>query len=59
MHNQRGEKKDKSGFPVFGTCIEANCVLKKSEQSNSNLSDEDKRKIRELSQDPQVRKRVK
>ena len=55
IHTQKGEKRDKSGFPVFATVIEANCIQKRSEMTNNSLSDDDKRKIRELSQDPQVR----
>lgn len=55
VHTQKGEKRDKSGFPVFATVIEANCIQKRSEMTNNSLSDDDKRKIRELSQDPQVR----
>ena len=54
MHSQKGEKRDKSGFPVFSTVIEANCVQKKNGSTNNDLSDEDKRKIKELSNDPQV-----
>lgn len=42
----RGESADKSGFPVFGTVIEANCILKKNGTTNNELSDDDKRKIR-------------
>jgi DNA replicative helicase MCM subunit Mcm2 (Cdc46/Mcm family) len=54
MHSQRGEKRDKSGFPVFATIIEANCIQKKGGTTNNDLTDEDKRKIKELGNDPQV-----
>ena len=55
MHAQKGDKRDKSGFPVFATVIEANCIQKRNGATNNDLSDEDKRKIKELSNDPQVR----
>jgi DNA replication licensing factor MCM2 len=51
-------KKDKSGFPVFGTVIEANCVQKKSGVHNTGLSDEDKRLIKDLSRDPKIGERI-
>jgi DNA replicative helicase MCM subunit Mcm2 (Cdc46/Mcm family) len=54
MHSQRGEKRDKSGFPVFATIIEANCIQKRGGTTNNDLTDEDKRKIKELGNDPQV-----
>ena len=54
MHSQKGEKRDKSGFPVFATLIEANCIQKKGGVANNDLTDEDKRKIKELGNDPQV-----
>jgi DNA replication licensing factor MCM2 len=37
MHSQRGESADKSGFPVFGTVIEANCILKVPNYPYSNI----------------------
>ena len=55
MHSQKGDKRDKSGFPVFSTVIEANCIQKKSGTTNNDLSDDDKRKIKALGNDPQVR----
>jgi hypothetical protein len=42
---------------VYTTCIEANGIQKKNGSLNSLLSDEDKRKIRDLSNDPQVKKK--
>lgn len=58
MHQQQGQAKDKAGFPVFGTVIEANCIQKKSGTSNTGLSDEDKRLIKELSRDPKIGERI-
>ena len=54
----QGIRVDRGGFPVFGTIIEANCVQKKSGASNTGLSDEDKRRIRELSKDPKIFERI-
>ncbi len=54
-HTQNSISKDRSGFPVFSTIIEANCVQKKGENSNAGLSEEDKKSIIKLSQDPLVR----
>jgi hypothetical protein len=44
----------KNGFPVFSTNIEANFVQRKGGNANTDLSEEDKRIILRLSQDPQV-----
>jgi DNA replication licensing factor MCM2 len=49
---------DKTGFPVFSTEIEANCVQKKNSGANLGLTDEDCRKIRELSQEPDICDRI-
>eukprot|EP01035_Chromulina_nebulosa_P018362 gene18362-24058_t len=57
-HNNVGFSKDKNGFPVFGTIIEANSILKKNVSANIGLSDEDRRILRELSLDPQIRERI-
>lgn len=51
-------RKNKNGFPVFSTVIEANCVQKKQDATSNVLSDEDKRMIEELSKDPQIRERI-
>jgi DNA replication licensing factor MCM2 len=48
----------KAGFPVYGTHIKANCIQKKSGSTNSGLSEEDKRVMRELSLDPQIGQRI-
>jgi DNA replication licensing factor MCM2 len=45
---------DRSGFPVLGTVIEANHLQKKNSATNSGITDEDKRRIRELAADPRV-----
>ena len=49
---------DKSGFPVYATQIEANCVQKKSVVSNTELTEEDKNRIRKLSQEPDIVDRI-
>jgi len=49
----------KSGFPVFSTFINANHVTKKEDASSaSNLSENDVRKILELSRDPKIGERI-
>lgn len=55
VHSDRTIAKRSNGFPVFSTVIEANCVQKRQGSSSTLLSEEDKRKIRELGNDPQVR----
>jgi DNA replication licensing factor MCM2 len=49
---------DRSGFPVLNTVIEANHLHKKNSATNSGISEEDKRKIRELANDPRVSKMI-
>ena len=46
------------GFPVFSTIVEANCIQKKSGTSNTGLSDDDKKMIKELSKDPKIGERI-
>eukprot|EP01041_Mallomonas_annulata_P002923 gene2923-5737_t len=58
MHSQIGVTRDRSGFPVFGTIIEANCVQKNGDTTSSSMSDSDVARIRELSQDPQIGERI-
>ena len=49
----------KNGFPVFATVIEANHVSKKEDAfSPFRLTGDDEVKIRELSQDPQISKKI-
>lgn len=43
---------------MFSITIEANCIQKRSGSSNTGLSDEDKRIIRELSTDPRIGERI-
>jgi DNA replication licensing factor MCM2 len=57
-HSTVGLSKDKNGFPVFNTIIEANSVEKHNVAANLGLSEEDKRQVMELSQDPQIRERI-
>jgi len=58
VHSQMTGTKDKSGFPVFRTVIEANGVQKKSSSENSGLSDADVALVKELAQDPQIGERI-
>lgn len=57
-HSQVGVSRDKNGFPIFGTQIETNSIVKKNVAANTGLSDEDKRAIRELSMDPHIKDRI-
>ncbi len=54
MHSMQGISAKVTGFPVFATVIEANCVQKRQGTTSSVISDEDKRRIKELAMDPQV-----
>ena len=58
QHSQTGLARDRNGFPIFGTQIEANHIQKKGGSTNTDLTDEDKRKIRELAGDPEIRERI-
>ena len=60
VHNLVGSRthKDKSGFPVFSTILEANCVHRKSGNLNSGLTEADKRMVLELATDPQIAERI-
>ena len=56
MHNQRTRnKRDKGGFPVFSTIIEANYVQKKHGSLDSSITAEDKKLIMQLSEEQNVR----
>lgn len=57
-HTENSSRKDKSGFPVYGTHIKANCIQKKSSATNSGLTEEDKRRMKELSRDPNIGERI-
>ncbi|OLL26619.1 DNA replication licensing factor mcm2 [Neolecta irregularis DAH-3] len=49
----------KNGFPVFATLIEANHVTKAHDQfAVFRLTEEDEKKIRQLSKDPKIAKRI-
>eukprot|EP00743_Colponemidia_sp_Colp-15_P001012 GILK01001118.1.p1 GENE.GILK01001118.1~~GILK01001118.1.p1 ORF type:complete len:891 (+),score=144.69 GILK01001118.1:49-2721(+) len=48
----------KHGFPVFSTVIEANYVRRKGDMELTELTDEEKREIREMAQDPRIAERV-
>ncbi len=54
MHTNFVAPRRTNGFPTFSTVIEANCVQKRHGSTSTLLSEEDKRKIRELGKDPQV-----
>ncbi len=60
MHteNVQALKKDKNGFPVFSTNIQANSIQKRNATANAGLSEEDKRRVKELSQDPSIAERI-
>ncbi len=58
-HSEKPSRlREKGGFPVYSTVIEANCIQKKGGAASTGLSEEDKRKIRELAQDPQIGERI-
>jgi DNA replicative helicase MCM subunit Mcm2 (Cdc46/Mcm family) len=46
--------KKKNGFPVFSTTIEANYIQRKGGNINADISEEDRKLIVRMSQDPQV-----
>ncbi|KAI9137071.1 MCM-domain-containing protein [Paraphysoderma sedebokerense] len=49
----------KNGFPVFATVLEANHISKKEDMFASvRLSEDDVKKIKELSKDPRIGKRI-
>jgi len=58
QHSQSSLSRQRNGFPIFGTQIEANHIQKKGGSTNTDLTDEDKRKIRELANDPQIGDRI-
>lgn len=58
MHSNTIIPKRSNGFPVFSTIIEANCIQKRHGSSSTLLSEDDKRKIRDLSNDPQIGERI-
>jgi DNA replication licensing factor MCM2 len=56
-HTQQISRKS-NGFPVFTTIIEANSVQKKQGGSNAQWTEDDRRKIIELSKDSQIGERI-
>jgi len=51
--------KQRNGFPVFSTHVEANHILRKGDAfATHNLTDDDKHAIRELSKDPRIVQRI-
>lgn len=56
--NQLSDKMSANSFPVFTTVIDAISVQKRNAGSNAGLSEEDRRRILELSKDPQIRERI-
>ncbi len=54
-NNYSGQLNNKNGFPVFATMLEANNIVKTHDQlAGFRLTDEDGRKIRALSKDPNI-----
>lgn len=54
-----GGGKGGGGFPVFSTCIEANCITKRDDAfSVHSLTDEDKAEIFRLARDPHIGRRI-
>lgn len=50
--------KKKNGFPVFSTTIEANYIQRKGGNINADISEEDRKLIIRMSQDPQIVDRI-
>ena len=48
----------KHGFPVFTTIIEANNVRRFGDEQVIELTDEDKHKIKKLSKEPGIAKKI-
>ncbi|KAF2211336.1 hypothetical protein CERZMDRAFT_85505 [Cercospora zeae-maydis SCOH1-5] len=54
-NNYDAQLNNKNGFPVFATILEANHVVKTHDQlAGFRLTEEDERKIRQLSKDPKI-----
>jgi DNA replication licensing factor MCM2 len=58
VHSQQKISKKSNGFPVFTTIIEANSVTKKNGGSNAFWTEEERKKIIQLSKDPQIGERI-
>lgn len=57
-HSQQGLSRDKSGFPVFGTVIEANSIQSRSGNPNAFLTDKERAQMQALSEDPHIGERI-
>uniref|UniRef100_A0A1I7TZ09 DNA replication licensing factor MCM2 n=1 Tax=Caenorhabditis tropicalis TaxID=1561998 RepID=A0A1I7TZ09_9PELO len=57
-NNFDGSLNYKQGFPVFNTLIHANHITNKDKMASDQLTDEDIKQIRALSQDPNIAARV-
>jgi DNA replication licensing factor MCM2 len=50
---------NRNGFPVFSTCILANCIQKREDMySMYHITDDDKAEIHRLAQDPNIARRL-
>lgn len=58
-HNFDASLNTRQGFPVFATVIEANFVVRRQDaRASSMLTEEDRRKVLELSREPNIAERV-
>jgi DNA replication licensing factor MCM2 len=57
-HSAQGLSRDKSGFPVFGTVIEANSVQSRSDNPTFLLTEKERAQIVALSHDPHIGERI-
>ncbi|KAL9531167.1 DNA replication licensing factor [Sphaerulina musiva] len=58
-NNYDAQLNNKNGFPVFATILEANHVVKTHDQlAGFRLTEEDERKIRQLSKDPKIVEKI-
>lgn len=52
------KKRNSNGFPIYSTVILANYVQRVGGNVNADISEEDKRIIEQLSQDPEIQERI-
>lgn len=57
-HSRQGIGRDKSGFPVFGTVIEANSIQSRSGNPNAFLTEKERAQMQALSEDPHIGERI-
>jgi len=58
-NNYDAQLNNKNGFPVFATILEANHVVKTHDQlAGFRLTEDDERKIRQLSKDPKIVEKI-